>query len=272
MEQKVDYIFCINTGRSGSDYLARLFSHVLGCCAFHEPMPICNGQAMKQYLSGDPKLINTLVQQKIEMIQESMRDCKLYVESNHCFIKGFGWFIPQCLPEDRIGVVILTRDKTKIADSYFKLGDTPLQPTALNWLISPGVNHPFTRPPRRFFLSSKMTHILFRILKIPFRGGQYYKKIFLTKPQTPQWIVNYELECLKWYVDETAARTRAFQKKFPKIKYYEVDIENLNDIEEVTKMLNYFGCSPKSSLMSVVGKPTNQREKEKASLLTLVKS
>ncbi len=51
MGQKVDYIFSINTGRSGSHYLSNIFNHVTGCCSFHEPYPYCRDKVMRKYLA-----------------------------------------------------------------------------------------------------------------------------------------------------------------------------------------------------------------------------
>jgi len=262
VEKKVDYIFCINAGRSGSEYLKRLFDHVPGCLAFHEPKPFCNGTPMVRYLNGDPEPMRKLVRQKIETIITIKRDCRLYVETNHCFIKGFGWFIPQFIPEDRIGVIILSREKSKIIKSYLTLGDSPLQPTSRAWIISPDVRHPLLPPPKRL-LSPKTTYLLFRFLKMPFRGERYYRKVFLSKPQTPRWMLNYESECLRWYIEETEARTKIFQERFKRIRYYEVDIEDLNSMDNVKKMLDYYGCSTEQSLVNAVGITTNVRTYEK---------
>ena len=66
----------------------------------------------------------------------------------------------------------------------------------------------------------------------------------------------YELNCLKWYVEETNAKAEAFMRQYPKIKYFETDIESLNSTELVQQMLEYFGCKAKESLADVVGKPT----------------
>ncbi len=37
MNDHPGYLFSINTGRSGSEYLTRIFEHVEGCRSFHEP-------------------------------------------------------------------------------------------------------------------------------------------------------------------------------------------------------------------------------------------
>lgn len=252
MEQRIDYIFCITTGRSGSEYLKTLFSLVSGCQAFHEADPVGNGDTMRRYLDGDPEPIRSLVQQKVELIKQIKRQCRIYVETNHCFIKGFGWFIPQYLPEDRIGVIVLSRTPSEIAESTLGIGCSPLTPFGRDWIITPSIKNPLIRPPKRLF-SPRTSYSLFRFLKWLCRGERFNR----AGSRILDWLTIYELECLKWYVDETAAQARAFQKRFKRIKYYEVNIENLNTLDEVNKMFDYFGCTAKESLISVIGKPTN---------------
>ena len=94
-------------------------------------------------------------------------------------------------------------------------------------------------------------------------------KVLKKEFQFPRWLINYELECLEWYVDETSERSKAFLRMYPDIKYYEVEIGELNTIESVQKMLLHFGCSWESSLIDTVGKPTNLKAKHKVAATTL---
>ena len=256
MEPKVDYLFCITTGRSGSDYVSQLFSHVVGCAAFHEPVPVGNGEAMRSYLAGDPDPMRRVVQQKVENIKAIRRDGRIYVETNHCFIKGFGWLIPEYLPEERIGVLILSRDRSKIAESTFRVGSSPLEPNGRDWVMTPGVKIPLVAPPQRL-VPARATYFLFRALRWFLRSEKLYRRGSLPPSQGPKWMLRYELECLHWYVDETTARSQAYQERFNKMKYYAVDVEQLNTLDEVRTMLAYFGCMAKESIRSVIGRPTN---------------
>lgn len=90
MKGTTDYIFCISSGRSGSHYLQTLFHHVSDCRAFHEADPIGNGGAMRRYARGDMGPMRTIVERKAAIIRGLKRECRLYVETNHCFIKGLG--------------------------------------------------------------------------------------------------------------------------------------------------------------------------------------
>ena len=263
MKEKTKYIFSINTGRSGSNYLSNIFNHVLGCRSFHEPMPIGNGSVMYRYSQGDLESMRKFSQEKAKIINELKGDDQVYVETNHCFIKGFGWFIPQYLPEETIGVIIIKRDKSKISESFLRINSSPLDKLGREWISRPNMKDPLVTPPRRL-ISPGATYQCARFIKsFLLRLPRFFvRKILRKEFKYPQWLINYELECLEWYVDETNAKAEAFKKKYPKIKYYETSLENLNSLESIQQMLTYFGCSGKESLIDIIGNPTNLKQPE----------
>ena len=91
----IEYLFSINTGRSGSKYVARLFDYVEGCKAQHEAVPIMNDPFMRKCLKGATPASNRFcreaMEEKWQSIQAFKGDAPLYVETSHTFIKGFGW-------------------------------------------------------------------------------------------------------------------------------------------------------------------------------------
>jgi hypothetical protein len=257
MEPTTEYLFSINTGRSGSHYLASLFEHVSDCRAFHEPEPIGNGEVMRRYARGDVSAMRRFTEQKVEAIRASKGDSRTYVETNHCFIKGFGWFIPEYLPEGNIGVIILKRDKVKVAESILRIGYSPLNGQGREWISTPEMQSPIVPPPKRS-LSPKTTYNCARFASFLIRRTKRLKRSAAeTSIQYPKWMVDYEMECLKWYVEETEAKAEAFRKKYPRIKYYETNVEELNSIDSVRQMLSHFGLSEDEPFKDVVGKPTN---------------
>lgn len=257
MENRTDYIFSINTGRSGSDYLKDIFNHVSGCRSVHEPNPIGNGRVMRNFSQGYLEPMRKCSQEKVEVIKEQKLGCQVYVETNHCFIKEFGWFVPQYIPEASIGVIILKRDKIRVAQSLLRIGCSPLVPLGRDWISTPDMRDPLVTPPRRIF-SPKATYQCVRFVRFFLRGSRaLIRKIFRQNLPYPKWLINYELDCLKWYVEETYEKAEVFRKRYPGIKYFEVDIEDLNSFERVQEMLSYFGCSCKESLIDIVGNPTN---------------
>lgn len=262
-EATTEYIFSINTGRAGSNYLANIFDHVSGCRSFHEPDPMCNGEAMQRYGRGHTEPMRELAEQKVRAIRELKGDSRVYVETNHCFIKGFGWFVPQHLPDDRIGVVILKREKSKVAESLLRIGCSPLDARGRVWVSTPEMKAPLVKPPKRGG-SPRATYLFARGTKVLLRRTGVLKSDATGRGIYPRWLLDYEMDCLKWYVEETDARAELFRQTYPRIRYYETSVEELNSIESVRQMLAHFGLSEKESLTSVVGQPTNLKRIETA--------
>lgn len=203
-----------------------------------------------------------ITQEKVKIIKGYKHEYRLYVETNHCFIKGFGWFIPQYIPEDKIGVIILKRDTSKIVKSLLRIGCSPLTPFGRRWITTPDKKDPLVQPPM-IVISPQITYLLAYFLKSVFRCAKVlFRKILSRELPYPRWLINYEFRCLKWYVDETIAQKEVFKKQFPNIKFYEVNVEDLNSIEQVKNMLDYFGCKVKASMSDVVGEPTNLKRSQ----------
>lgn len=260
MRRPVDCIFCITTGRSGSHYLATIFGQVAGCRALHEPAPVGNGRPMRQYAKGRPGPIQAVAREKARKIKDILEHNNLYVETNHCFIKGFGWFMPEHFTEERLGVIILKRSKPKVVASYMRVGTSPLNWMGRLWITTPEVRNPLVKPPA-FILPPRATYHAARALRFAFsRVGALWGKLFRSQRGLPRWLNRYELDCLKWYVDETAAQAEAFQNRFQRIRYYEVDVESLDNLGNVHQMLEHFGCERTESLADIVGKATNLKQ------------
>lgn len=263
MEKTVKYIFSINAGRSGSHYLSKLFEHVSGCRAFHEPKPTGNGRAMRYYHLGNEEPMRRLTQNKVNKIRNICHDGDVYVETNHCFIKGFGWFIPEYLPEDSIGVIFLTREKDRIVQSLLRVGCSPLLRRGRKWILTPNVAEPFLTPPKRI-ISTRLTYHSFRVFRTLFHiQGKVCNVFGLASPRIPYWIHNYELECLEWYVDETAALSEAYKKKHGNIKYIQISVDQLNNFEQFKKVLNFFGLKERETIHYIIGRTTNLKEKHR---------
>ena len=277
MSTEIEYIFSINTGRSGSHYLMHLFNHAKACQAFHEPEPRGNGSVMRAYAQGNTALMKQCVEEKLQRIHEIKRDCHIYAETSHCFIKGFGWFLPQHLPQEKIGVVILRRIPAKIVESYTRVHCSPLNPLGRRWISLPNMKEPLVPPPNIFF-SAKASYSYARCVRfreLTIQGIKFLLKRILnkksplltydekkhlawyTETQYPNWLKKYEQDCLNWYIEETEKKTELFRQQYPAIKYYEVTLEGLNSLDTVQQMFACFGLRGKDSLASVLGKPTN---------------
>ena len=300
MLKKTRFIFSINPGRSGSHYLSKLFSHGYNCRSFHEARPVGNEEAMRRFLNGDGAEIKEIAKIKAEIIRKSDAGDTTYVETNHCFIKGFGWYISQFLevPDEQIGVIVLRRDKEDFAHSTHRIGCRPLNSVGRNWLITPDLSNRITSPPSRFGLSAKATYRLFKLLNYPFSGKEPFlslRKMLGTRAPSGEFpireasskegrretnnpggaktrrvaptrsitdfIKQYEIDSIKWSYDETYAMADLYEKKFPLLKYYHVDITDLNSFEKVIEMMNFFGISWKESMRESIDIATNKNTK-----------
>ncbi len=253
----IKYIFSINTGRSGSHYLSNILAEFESISSFHEPHPIMNGEAMKEYMDSNPVLMSKMIEEKLESISLLHKPNTIYAETNHTFIKGFGWLLPQYIPQENMGVIFLKRDKKAIAKSYKKISCTPMTPSGLAWLINPLKKNPIipiSQYDKLFYLifMSPLHYSLNRFLRSRFNLLRFWtQKLNLFKSK--------ELKFLEWYVEETYALGKEFKIKYPNIKVFETSLDKLNDIEEFERMFHFFGIpfKPKDSFFEKLNKKTN---------------
>lgn len=192
-----------------------------------------------------------LLPKKLESIRELKAEASTYFEANHCFIKGFGWLLPQELGQESVGVIVLGRDKAQVVDSHLRVGSSPLTSKGRKWVSVPDTRTSLLDPP-----GSRVFYHYSRLAKW-FVDLSLVRKVFGKRWKYPRWLQEYERRCLEWYVDETRAKAAAFKEKYPKIRYYDVRIEELNEIAAVHRMLTHFGCNALDSLAATVGKPAN---------------
>src|SRR5688572_11361473 len=191
----IKYIFCITTGRSGSNYLSKLFNEVECCYSAHEEEPIMNGEQMFEYLRGNKKPLCDLMPLKISAIRESRKN-KIYIDTTHCFIKGYGWELPKYIPQEEMAVIVLERQKEKVTSSLSRIHCNPFNAIGREWIITPGGNH-LTKPPIgkvRFWCYSLVMSTIWQMTKR--RWVQYWY---------PSYIAKYSKKLLDWYYDETYA-------------------------------------------------------------------
>lgn len=255
----IKYIFSINTGRCGSAYVTDLFNYIEGVSSLHEPEPIMNGAMMRKFLRGNLSPMKRAMPEKIKSIHQKKGAAEIYVETNHSFIKGFGWFISEYLPAEEIGVIILKRDIEQIVTSTMRVSSSPLDRIGRNWIITPPVNYhlvpfPYTYPLLRYYYFLTLRKTIFRPRMIRWFSGDRKKNIV--------FIENYERKTTEWYVQETWARAEAFKKQFPQMKFYEVTVAELNSFDGVKKMMDAFEIQRakiSDAILSDLGLPVNQR-------------
>lgn len=251
----IKYIFCINPGRTGSEYISKVFSCVDGVAAFHEPKPIMHGPQMQAFLMGDPSPMEKMMDEKIAFMNDSLRQSRYYVETNHCFIKGFGWLLPGRVPESEIGVIVLKREKSLVVDSLYKVNAHPFSTTGEKWIITPQFYRDNITPfPKGY------SAFLFWFQKIKYRLFNRLRKKF--NSAIPEDTITFAKSLIGWYVEETYALGEAYKKKFPGVRMVELDLSDLNTVEGFEKVLTVFNIPLvyTQDMNEVIGKKVNERE------------
>lgn len=127
-------IFTVSAGRSGTHFLTRLFRYLPGMDVFHEnntPHFHDHMRAAQEDPNHARKFLND---EKLPFIESLKKP--IYAETSHLFCKGF------LEPLLELGVVpdlvLLSRDRRKIATSLFRLGTIPArQEKALQFYLKP---------------------------------------------------------------------------------------------------------------------------------------
>ncbi len=257
MTTPVRCVFSIGPGRTGSHYLSDLFKHVENCLPLHEAAPVGSGQPMRQYLRGNTAPMETIAKAKAAVMAAVVEQGLTYVETNHIFIKGFGWYMPDYFEEPDIGVVVLERPTDEVVTSTLKINSSPLSRLGYDWTITPEAADPILPPPRSL-LPGRATFWLNSMLAAPYhRMGRLHRAAGRTVPEPPGWLRRYEEEVLAWYVEETWARAEAYRRRFPGVRFVTTSAQELSTPEGVDAMLDTFGLTAKPSLADTLGQTTN---------------
>ncbi|MCP4402533.1 MAG: hypothetical protein GY801_35160 [bacterium] len=85
----IKYLFSINPGKCGSDYLSGLLSGAENTVSFHEAFPFMNGYPMQAFNHGDERALRQLMPVKMKEIRkQSKNGRKIYCETNHASSEG----------------------------------------------------------------------------------------------------------------------------------------------------------------------------------------
>lgn len=221
MPTSVRYLFCINTGRSGSDYLTEVLAQAENTVSLHEALPIMNGAPMQRFNEGDEAALRALMPLKLaEIRKKSGGGRKVYCETNHSFIKGWGYLIPEVIPQEEIGVIVLRRPAEQVIHSHLRVRNVPgTTRWSRTWVLTPGAERDRCPPPDR---------------------DDHYA-------------------LCRWYVEEVEQRAQAYRDRFPDISYLECDLAQLNDRSFVDEMFDRLDLIPSPRLDDTVGRPLNAR-------------
>ena len=237
MDRRPAYIFSVNPGRSGSEYLSTLFASVGGTLAFHEAEPTMSGpileSAMKEGLQRTRPARLVKIAEVRRLLAES--GASTYVETNHMFAKTFFDVALEELPAPAVAVVILRRPWANVMRSFLSLGYfTDRRPVWIDWM----------RVPRREGAAEDVLH-----------------------PEDP-------MRAAAEYLLKMERRSRDIQDWYPEITYVDCSLETLQSFEGVKALFDRLGLDAEGygDLESLIGTRVNERLTKKRRLQVPVPS
>lgn len=217
-------VFTISAGRTGTHYLATLFACVEDASGGHEELPIGVGPPMVAFAEGDEGPIREVAELKARIVRAKAGKGS-YLEANHAFVKGYGWFLPELLGAENLRVIYLRRSPELVAKSLLRVRGVPGR-TAWSrlWYSAPGQA---------------------RNLAEPEPGAS-------------------SLALGRWYAEEIERQARAYRERFPEVTVIEVTLEELNDFEFVRALfVDQLGLSvDEERLQTAVGTHTPDLNRE----------
>jgi hypothetical protein len=224
VKKGIRYLFCINSGRAGSEYLATLLGTAPMAYSFHEPEPQMIGEYLHSVArNGWQKTFNDrrIKSQAIVKIASQFPDQSVYIETNHMFIKTFYDVVLRDLRN--VQVIHLQRDLLETLKSFVQLFYFSDKNSAWpDWMISPNAQ---TVVIKAIDDDNKLDYIDLGIA----------------------------------YLIDIEARATAFRQKYPHIPFHETDIIDLNDMDKTKVLFKNLGLSFTSETEELIGRKINQR-------------
>ena len=225
LKKGIKYIFCINSGRAGSEYLAALLGSAPKAYSYHEPEP----QMIDKYLNmvAERGLEPTFKARRIKSkailgIVSRFPNQSFYIETNHMFIKTFYDVVLNEL--ENISVIYLKRDFMETLHSFVQLCYfSDKNETWPKWMISPNSS----------------------TAKIKCIGEDKD--------------LDYIDLCIAYLID-IEARAISFRDRFSQIPFYEVDINDLNIPIRAKALFEFMGLTFTPASEELIGKKINQRQ------------
>jgi hypothetical protein len=239
MVQNIDsYVFVATTGRSGSKSLCRIFNAAEGAICFHETPPVMLNICPKN-VDRQKYFDRLFFRKKIIEIKKNSIGYRYYIETNHMFAKTF---YRQAIKSfgDKIKIIHLKRDPVKVATSFYRIGSIP--------------------------------------------GKTYRGKLYLLDPNDSYNLLpipnilnseefNDDLYKCIWYWYEMEARIQKMKIDYPRVKFYQINIESLNNFDKSYHMFNSLEIRVDvEKLKNLVGVQSNRKDDENINKISLEKS
>jgi len=222
-------IFSINSGRSGSQYLAELLGTAKEVISYHEPQPPMTGDFLS--LINNNNYSNSVRIRKIKshIIKNNIRkfsEGKIYCETNHMFIKTF--FDIVCKDFKKIDVIILRRYLPSVLKSFIELGYfSDKNPNWPLWMSSPNA------------VTAAIS--------------------CLDQDEN----MDQCDRCIAYLID-IEARALRFQKEYPCIPTHEIRLESLNNYKNIQELFKKLRITPTKKTETMYTEKINQRSGSKS--------
>ena len=221
-------LFCINSGRSGSKYLAELLGTAVEVTSFHEAEPTMTGQYVRMVNEACyPETIGQrrLKSKAIKTVLRSFPSGHVYCDTTHMFIKTLYDVIMNDFRN--VDVIILRRELSLVLKSFIELQYFSKKNKVWpDWLTSP---------------NAKTTAI----------------QCIAPDGEMDQ----YDL-CIAYLVD-MEARSQRFKVEYPWVNTHEVRIEALNTYANVETLFGDLRVTPTERTKRMVGRVCNIRAETK---------
>ena len=226
--QEKRFIFSINSGRAGSQYLSELLNTAPEVKSFHEPAPNMTGPYL-DFISSAPYSASYSERKiKAQAILKEVSKAEfpeVYAETTHMFIKTFFDVLVDSLTN--IAVIHLRRKMLSTLKSFVELGFFSSKNQVWpDWLVSPNAK---TSAIECLAQDDKLDSIDLSIA----------------------------------YLIDTEARAQRFKLKYPHIPAHEIKLENLNRREDVMQLFDDLKITFTSATDEMLGKITNTRGDKK---------
>lgn len=222
-------IFCINSGRAGSNYLAELLDSAVGVNSFHEPNPKMIGEHLdliNQYRYEQTFKKRNFKVGRIKELLLRLPEKSVYCETSHMFIKTFFDVVTERFP-GQIEVIVLRRYLPRVVKSFIELGYfSERNKTWPLWMSSPNA------------ATSAIA-----CLDLDNNLDQY--------------------DLIIAYLIDIEARFLRFKTQYPNTKLHEVRVESLNIFSNTKTFFEQLRITPSETTKNLCNKQVNQKKPTK---------
>jgi hypothetical protein len=230
--RETDLVFCANSGRVGSRYLAALVDSSEEAIARHEPEPKMIGEYLTLVNNEDYAFSYALRRTKSEairlMLRDAPRSAKVYCETTHMFIKTFYDVVLDEFPRSK--VVILRRSLAQTLKSFVELGYfTPANQNWPKWMSSPNA----------------------KTAALPATG-----------PDSGLDGVDLAIA----YLLDIEARIQRMRQQYPNVATLDMRLEDLTNPTAVDRLFDWLGLTPSKTTADMLSQKINAKDEIKRKL------